>query len=87
MNVNGDAVGIELFMGLHNLRADNGDLFPIRWTQYYSGSKSYQGAVSEKDKVQKAFFNDIVTVEAGEAARRRFPELNLLWKNIFSRLN
>lgn len=87
MNVNGDAVGIELFMGLHNLRADNGDLFPIRWTQYYSGSKSYQGEVSEKDKVQKAFFNDIATVEAGEAARRRFPELNLLWKNIFSRLN
>lgn len=87
MNINGDAVGIELFMGKHNLCDENGDLFPIRWTQYYSTSQSYQGEVSEKDTVQTAFFKDIATPRTTEAARKRFPELNQLWQSLFARLN
>jgi len=87
MDVNGDAVGIELFMGRHNLCDEKGELFPIRWTQYFSRSKSYQGEVSEKDGVQKAFFKDIAQTRDSEAAQRKFPELNLLWQAIFERLN
>ncbi|QXT41156.1 hypothetical protein KYE46_08095 [Gymnodinialimonas ceratoperidinii] len=87
MDINGDAVGIELLMGQHNLCDGDGELFPIRWTQYYSGSKSYQGEVSDKDAVQKAFFKDIAAPRDSMAARKKFPELDLLWRTIFERLN
>ena len=87
MDVNGDAVGIELFMGKHNLCDEKGELFPIRWTQYYSGAQSYQGEVSEKERVQKAFYADIALTDDASAALERFPELDILWRAIFKKLN
>ncbi|KZK79988.1 hypothetical protein PsAD13_04979 [Pseudovibrio sp. Ad13] len=86
VDVNGDAVGIEMFMGRHNLCNERGELLPIRWTHYFSKAQSYQGEISEKERVQKAFFADIAVADNSVAARERFPELNLLWLAIFDQI-
>ncbi len=62
-----------MFMGRHNLCDEKGELFPIRWTHYFSGAESYQGEVSGKETVQRAFFADIALADGNAAARERFP--------------
>lgn len=86
VDINGRAVGIELFMGQDNLKNASGSFLPIRWTHYYSGTETYHGEVSEKASVHEAFFKDIKSKTRPEEARTTYGELNQLWQVIFAAL-
>lgn len=86
VDINGRAVGIELFMGQHNLLDAEGRLRPVRWTHYYSATDTYQGEVSDKALVQKAFFEDIRLRRSPNDARIAYSELDLLWQTVFAAL-
>ena len=55
MNVNGLAGGIEAYLGKSSLTDDDGNFYPVQWTGLDSGLQKYQGEITEKDKVQKKF--------------------------------
>lgn len=86
VDINGRAVGIELFMGQHNLLDAEGRLRPIRWTHHYSATDTYQGEISDKASVQKEFFKDIRLRRSPYDARIAYAELDQLWQAIFAAL-
>lgn len=86
VDVNGRAVGIELFLGKHNLVDASGTYYPIRWTHYFSGAETYHGEVSDKSTVQANYFTDIKTQTDPNSARLAYSELDQLWRAIFSKL-
>jgi hypothetical protein len=45
VDVNGKAVGIELFLGRHNITMEDGTLIPIVWSSYIDKAQVYQGAL------------------------------------------
>jgi hypothetical protein len=55
MNVNGLAGSIEPYLGKSVLTDDEGNLYPIQWTGLDQGLQKYQGEITEKDKVQSSF--------------------------------
>ncbi len=55
MNVNGLAGGIEAYLGNRSLTDDDGNFYPVQWTGLDYGLQKYQGEITEKDKVQKKF--------------------------------
>jgi hypothetical protein len=55
MNVNGLAGSIETYLGSSNLINTNENFYPIQWTGLDFGLQKYQGEITEKDKVQKKF--------------------------------
>jgi HEPN/Toprim N-terminal domain 1 len=55
MNVNGLAGSIEPYLGKSVLTDDEGNLYPIQWTGLDQGLQKYQGEITEKDKVQSNF--------------------------------
>jgi len=55
MNVNGLAGGIEVYLGNNSLTNDDGDFYPVKWTVLDPSLQKYQGEITEKDKVQKKF--------------------------------
>jgi hypothetical protein len=55
MNVNGLAGSIEPYLGKSVLTDEEGNLYPIQWTGLDRGLQKYQGEITEKDKVQSSF--------------------------------
>jgi hypothetical protein len=55
MNVNGLAGSIETYLGRSNLIDTNENFYPIQWTGLDFSSQKYQGEITEKDRVQKKF--------------------------------
>ena len=83
MDVNGQAAGIELYLGRDALLYRN-ELRPVRWTGYNQSVGKYQGEVEGKGKVLETFQRNIAATENCEAARALFPELKKVWNRIFS---
>ena len=54
-NVNGLAASIELYLGKDVLKGPDGALYPIQWKSFLAGIGRYQGEVTHKDIVHKAF--------------------------------
>jgi len=54
-NVNGRAVSIEFFLGVDSLKNGDGELRPIVWNEFHSGT--YQGSFAKDDKkeIQQSF--------------------------------
>jgi HEPN/Toprim N-terminal domain 1 len=84
IDINGRAASIELFLGRHNLSADDGNLIPVTWNGYISAVRQYQGEITEKRKVFERFLEETERNERFDYYRGRFPELALLWELIFS---
>jgi HEPN/Toprim N-terminal domain 1 len=61
MNVNGLAGSIEPYLGKSVLTDDEGNLYPIQWTGLDPGLQKYQGEITEKDKVQSRFKEQLKT--------------------------
>lgn len=58
IDVNGKAVGIEIFLGRHNLMQKDGILSPIVWGSYVPGVRTYQGHIEDKRGVLERFLRD-----------------------------
>ena len=84
IDINGRAVSIELFLGRHNLSADDGGLIPVTWNGYVSSVRQYQGEINEKRRVFERFLEETKAQERFDYYRARFPELVVLWELIFS---
>jgi hypothetical protein len=84
IDVNGRAVSIELFLGRHNLLGNDGDLFPIIWSNRLSGSRQYQGALEAKQTVLSRFMEEINQDHRSDHYHTRFPELITLWEHFFT---
>ncbi len=82
LNVNGQAAGIELYMGRDALMRE-GELRPVRWTGYIASAGKYQGEVEGKGEVFDAFRKNITATESPEAARVAFPDLKRVWQHNF----
>jgi hypothetical protein len=54
-NINGLAASIELYLGKDVLRGPDDALCPIQWKSFLAGIGRYQGEVTHKDLVHKAF--------------------------------
>jgi hypothetical protein len=87
VDVNGKAVGIELFLGRHNITMEDGTLIPIVWSSYVDKAQVYQGALRDKALVFSRFTRDTEVHDEAVDYRKRFPELVMLWEHIFSLLN
>lgn len=55
MNINGLAGGIETYLGKNCLVDSSGNFYPVQWTGYDFGMQKYQGEITEKDRIQKSF--------------------------------
>lgn len=76
VNVNGRAVGIEMFCGRRLLVDPNTlELSPVVWRGYVDGVKAYQGEITNKGRV----FDQLVAALKGQAERAGFKELEDLW--------
>jgi len=82
MDVNGQAAGIELYLGRRALTAD-GQLRPVRWGGYVSSVRKYQGEVEDKGSVMDAFVTHISTLKDPAEAKREYPDLVRVWRHIF----
>jgi hypothetical protein len=84
MNVNGAGAPIELYMGRSSLRASDGKLRPVRWSQWMQSINRYQGVIQDKETVWRSFETSLNDAPAPTVLRRRFPEMNQLLRAIFS---
>jgi len=82
LNVNGQAAGIELYMGRDALLLE-GELRPVRWTGYIASAGKYQGEVEGKGEVFEAFRKNIAATGSPKAARAAFPDLKRVWQHNF----
>lgn len=83
IDVNGSAVGIELFTGRHNLTNADGALIPIVWAGYVRGVGRYQGALQEKSRPLARFLRETEQHREDVDYQRLYPELRELWEMIF----
>ncbi len=81
-NINGYAVGIELFLGRSCLTVD-GDLTRVRWTGFDRSTGGYSGSVEAKAQVMKNFNSRMSDGGTPEELKAEFPELVELWNAIF----
>jgi hypothetical protein len=83
VDINGRAVGIEIFLGRHTLVRPDGTLIPVLWSNYVSKLKLYQGALENKAEPLTRFLDDTEHNDTTLDYRRRYPELCVLWEHIF----
>lgn len=86
IDINGKGVSIELFLGEHNLSANDGKRLPIIWTSYVPTVGRYQGAIDGKRRIFERFMAETLSQETSDYFQRRFPELVVLWEHVFARL-
>ena len=84
MDVNGAASSIELFLGKKALTDCNGQFHFIRWTNWNTQTKSYQGALEHKEDITKRFLTRIKKIEDPIFIRNEFPEMDQLLNAIFT---
>jgi hypothetical protein len=54
-DVNGLAASVQLYLGRDVLIQANGDVRPVHWRSYIPGIQRYQGEVTGKDEIHRAF--------------------------------
>jgi hypothetical protein len=86
IDINGQAVSIELFLGRHNLTQSDGTLIPVVWSNYVSKVQLYQGAIQDKAGAIARFLAETAVHDASIDYGARFPELVELWSHIFNLL-
>ena len=67
-DVNGLAASVELYLGEDVLATQNGSLRPVQWKAFIAGMDRYQGEVTGKPDIHKAF-------RAKAAKARRDPSV------------
>jgi hypothetical protein len=82
MNVNGQAVSIELYLGRVAL-CTGGHLRPVRWGGYVGSVGAYQGEVEGKAVVESIFLQQLSYFSNPTEARVAHPELVSTWTMIF----
>lgn len=70
-DVNGLAGSIELYLGKDVLTLPDGTLTPVQWTSYIPGVSRYQGEITQKERIHRAFRAKcaVATDEAGVAGQ------------------
>jgi len=84
MDVNGGATAIELYLGKGPLTGADGELRPVRWTEWRPKIGRYQGAVEGKQEVAQAFLRDLEAGGTPPALPRRFPDMDRLLRAMSS---
>jgi hypothetical protein len=82
MDVNGQAAGIELYLGRRSL-SKKGKLLPVRWGGYIQAAGKYQGEVEDKAAVLEAFTRRVTSLKRRATIQREFADLALVWQHIF----
>jgi hypothetical protein len=54
-NVNGLAASIELYLGRDVLSSPTGETYPVQWKSFLPGVRKYQGEVTQKEQIHRAF--------------------------------
>jgi hypothetical protein len=82
VDVNGIAASIELYLGEHVLRGDDGNLVPVQWTGYDKHMKQYQGEVLEKARLHSRFREKLARLSASSGSE--WDGLRAILKVVFS---
>lgn len=77
MNVNGFACSIEMYFGA-DILAKEDELAPVIWKGYNEKEKKYQGVISDKGNIQKAFREKLRTKNGD------FKDMDLILQEIFN---
>lgn len=83
VDINGAAVGIELFAGRHNLLGSDGQLTPVVWSNYVRSVSRYQGALLDKSGPLARFLKDTEHHDDLIEYHSVYPELRTLWESVF----
>ena len=83
MDVNGQAAGIELYLGRRAL-SKGGKLIPVRWGGYNQATSTYQGEVEDKNAVLESFTRRIASLKRPAKIRAEYPDLAGVWQHIFN---
>lgn len=84
MNINGKACSIEMFLGQDILR-ENGEFIPVHWRGFVEKTKTYQGEIMNKGRVQEKFDKKVAKALAdGTIDEAQWKEMNVLLNTIFS---
>jgi hypothetical protein len=78
-DINGAAVSIESFLGRDALSRD-GELRPVRWSQWNSNAKRYQEG---KPEVSERYLAAIKKIKNPEVLRQKFADMDALLCTIF----
>jgi hypothetical protein len=81
-DINGAAVSIETFLGRDALIRD-GELRPVRWSQWNSNAKRYQGEIDGKPEVSERYLAAIKKIQNPEVLRQKFADMDRLLCTIF----
>jgi hypothetical protein len=81
-DINGAAVSIESFLGRDALSRD-GELRPVRWSQWNSKAERYQGEIEGKSEVSAGYLAAIKEIKNPEVLRRKFADMDALLRTIF----
>lgn len=83
MNINGKACSIEMFLGQDVLEED-GEFVPIQWRGFIEKTKTYQGEVMRKSRIQEKFNEKMDKILKGEKINElQWKEMNELLNVIF----
>jgi hypothetical protein len=81
-DINGAAVSIESFLGRDALVRE-GELRPVRWSQWNSKAERYQGEIEGKPEVSERFLAAIKKIKNPEVLRQKFADMDALLCTIF----
>jgi HEPN/Toprim N-terminal domain 1 len=81
-DINGAAVSIESFLGRDALIRD-GQLRPVRWSQWNSKAERYQGEIEGKSEVSARYLVAIKEIKNPEVLPRKFADMDALLCTIF----
>jgi hypothetical protein len=81
-DINGAAVSIESFLGRDAL-IRNGELRPVRWSQWNSKAERYQGEIEGKPEVSERYLAAIKKIKNPEVLRQKFADMGALLCTIF----
>lgn len=85
MNINGLAGSIEMYLGKEALTNDDGKLERVMWRGYMQDVDKYQGALINKNIVNKRFDNILKKVKK-DNYQYDFSDLTTLWDFVISEL-
>ena len=81
-DINGAAASIETLLGQDALIRD-GELRPVRWSQWNSKAQRYQGEIEGKSEVSAHYLATIKETKNPEVLRRKFAEMDALLCTVF----
>lgn len=84
MNINGKACSIEMFLG-QDVLEEAGEFVPIHWRGFVEKTKTYQGEVMRKSRIQEKFNEKMDKALKGEKINEsQWKEMNELLNTIFN---